>query len=94
MLCFQCNFDSDFDSDSLSIVLRAYLIELLIGQGMKELVIWGDTGPPLSRYMSYPATIGVRLDVPTVAWRAARFFMSKFGPHLPRRLASAVQWMC
>jgi hypothetical protein len=94
VLCFQCNFDSDFDSDSLSIVLRAYLIELLIGQGMKELVIWGDTGPPLSRYVSYPATIGVRLDVPTVAWRAARFFMSKFGPHLPRRLASAVQWLC
>jgi hypothetical protein len=94
VLCFQCNYDSDFDSDSLSTVLRSYLIELLIRQGLKELVIWGDTGPPLSRYVSYPATIGVRLDVPTVAWRAARFFMSKFGPHLPKRLASAVQWMC
>ena len=94
VLCFQCNHDSKFDADSLSTVLRAYLIELLIGQGQKELVIWGDTGPPLSRYVSYPSTIGVRLDVPTVAWRAARFFMSKLGPHLPRRLASAVRWMC
>jgi hypothetical protein len=94
VLCFQCNYDCDFDADSLSTVLRAYLIELLIGQGLKELVIWGDTGPPLSRYAIYPATVGVRLDVPTVAWRVARFFMSKFGPHLPRRLSSAVQWMC
>jgi len=94
VLCFQCNHDSEFDADSLSTVLRAYLIELLIGQGMKELVIWGDTGPPLSRYVSYPATIGVRLDVPSFAWRAARMCMAKIGPHLPRRLASAVRWMC
>jgi len=94
VLCFQCNYDCEFDADSLSTVLRAYLIELLIRQSLKELVIWGDTGPPLSRYASYPPTVEVRLDVPTVAWRAARFFMSKFGPHLPRRLASAVQWMC
>jgi hypothetical protein len=94
VLCFQCNYDCEFVGDSLSTVLRAYLIEQLIQQGLKELVIWGDTGPPLSRYVSYPPIIGVRLDVPTLAWRAARFFMSKFGPHLPRRLASAVQWMC
>jgi hypothetical protein len=93
VLCFQCNYDRDFDDQSLSTVLRAYLIELLIGQGLKELVIWGDTGPPLSRYVFYPPTVGVRLDVPTVAWRAARFVISKFGPHMPRRLASAMQWI-
>ena len=44
VLCFQCNYDCDFDADSLSTVLRAYLIEQLIGQSLKELVIWGDTG--------------------------------------------------
>ena len=94
VLCFQCNYDCDFDGDSLSTVLRAYFIEQLIQQGLKELVIWGDTGPPLSRYVSYPPTIGVWLDVPTLAWRAARFIMSKFGPHLPRRSATAVRWIC
>ncbi|HET7108978.1 MAG TPA: hypothetical protein VFI38_19345 [Candidatus Acidoferrum sp.] len=93
LLCFQCNCDFDFEGDSLSTVLRAYLIEQLIQQGLKELVIWGDTGPPLSRYVFYPPTISVRLDVPTAVWRAARFLMSKFGPHLPRRLASAVEWI-
>jgi hypothetical protein len=94
VLCFQCNYDCDFDGDSLSTVLRAYFIEQLIQQGLKELVIWGDTGPPLSRYVSYPPTIGVWLDVPTLAWRAARWCMSKVGPHLPTRLASAVRWVC
>ncbi len=94
VLMFQCNRDRDFDADSLSLVLRAYLIELLIRQGLNKLVIWGDTGPPLSRYVSYPATFGVRLDVPTISWRLARLCMSKVGPHLPKRLATAVRWVC
>ena len=94
VLRFQCNYEGNYNADSLSTVLRAYLIEDLIRQGLKELVIWGGTGPPLSRYVSYPPTIGVRLDVPTLSWRVARFCMSKLGPHLPRRLASAVRWVC
>jgi len=94
VLRFQCNYHGEHDTDSLSTVLRAYLIEDLIQQGLKELVIWGGTGRPLSRYVSYPPIVGVRLDVPTIAWRAARLCMSKVGPHLPRRLASAVRWVC
>lgn len=94
VLMFQCNRDRDFEADSLSLVLRGYLIELLIQQGLKKLVIWGDTAPPLSRYVTYPTTIGVHLDVPTISWRLARACMSRVGPHLPRRLAAAVQWVC
>jgi hypothetical protein len=93
VLCFQCNNERDFGSDSLSLVLRAYLIELLIRQGLQELVIWADTGPPLSRYVSYAPTMGVRLDVPTYWWRAARLFISTVGPRLPGRLAAAAQWI-
>lgn len=94
VLMFQSNRDRDFDANSLSLVLRAYLIELLIRQGLKKLVIWGDTAPPLSRYVTYPTTIGIRLDVPTISWRLARLCMSKVGPHLPKRLATAVRWVC
>src|SRR5262249_7240219 len=36
VLCFQCNNEKDFARDSLSVVLRAYLIELLIRRGLKE----------------------------------------------------------
>ena len=93
VLCLQCNNERDFGSDSLSTAHRAYLIELLIRGGLQELVIWADTGPPLSRYVSYAPTIGVCLDVPTHLWRAARFFISTIGPRLPGRLAAAAQWI-
>jgi hypothetical protein len=92
-LCFQSNNDCDFGPDSLSIVLRAYLIESLIGQSLEELVIWSDTRPPLSRYVSYVHAVGVRLDLPTCSWRAARMLISTAKPFLPRRLAAAAQWI-
>jgi hypothetical protein len=93
VLCFQCNNERDFGPDSLSVVLRAYLIELLIRQGLEEMVIWADTGPPLSRYVTYPPTVGVRLDAPTRSWRVTRSIISRLGPHLPKRLAAAAQWI-
>lgn len=93
VLCFQCNNDRNFGPDSVSVVLRAYLIELLICQGLEELVIWEDTGPPLSRYVTYVPTIGVHLDAPTYSWRVARAFISTVGPRLPKRLAAAAQWL-
>jgi hypothetical protein len=93
VLCFQCNNDCDFGADSLSIVLRAYLIESLIGQNLEELVIWADTRPPLSRYVSYVPAVGVRLDLPTCSWRVARMLISTAKPFLPRRLAAAAQWI-
>jgi hypothetical protein len=93
LLCFQCNNDCDFGSDSLSIVLRAYLIESLIGQSLEELVIWADTRGPLSRYVSYVPAVGVRLDLPTCSWRVARLLISTARPFLPRRLAAVAQWI-
>jgi len=93
VLCFQCNNDCDFGADSLSIVLRAYLIESLIGQSLEELVIWADTRPPLSRYVSYVPAVGVRLDLPTYSWRVARLLISTAKPFLPRRLAAAAGWI-
>jgi len=89
----QLNNERDFGSESLSIVLRGYLIELLIRQGLEELVIWSDTGPPLSRYVSYAPTVGVRFDVPTYSWRVAALFISAIIPFLPKRLATAAQWV-
>jgi len=93
VLNFQCNNECDFGPDSLSLVLRAYLIELLIRQGMNELIIWGGTGPPLSRYVSYAPAMGVHLDIPTYLWRTARLLISAIGPRLPKRLADAAQWI-
>jgi len=93
VLCFQCNNDCDFDQDSLSVVLRAYLIESLIEQSLEELVIWADTRGPLSRYVSYVPAVGVRLDLPTCSWRVARMLISTAKPFLPKRLAAAAHWI-
>ena len=93
VLCFQCNNDCDFGPDSLSIVLRAYLIESLIAQSLEELVIWADTRGPLSRYVSYAPAVGVRLDLPTCSWRVARLLISTAKPFLPSRLAAVAQWI-
>jgi hypothetical protein len=93
VLYFQSNNEEDFAHDSLSIVLRAYLIEMLIRQGLKELVIWAGTAPPLSRYVSYAPTIDVRLDVAGRLWRVTRSIISTIGPYLPKRLAAAMQWV-
>lgn len=90
VLMYQCNDDRDFSRDSLSTVLRSYLIEQLIQEGLPKLVIWSDTGPPLSRYVTYPPAMAVSLDVRSNAWRAAKKLASTVGPHLPRRLADAV----
>jgi hypothetical protein len=93
VLCFQCNNDCNFGPDSLSIVLRAYLIESLIAQSLEELVIWADTRPPLSRYVSYAPAVGVRLDLPTCSWRVARLLISTAKPFLPSRLAAVAHWI-
>jgi hypothetical protein len=93
VLRIQLNNERDFASDSLSLVLRGYLIELLIRQGLQELVIWSDTGPPLSRYVSYVPTVGIRFDVPTYSWRVAARFISAIMPVLPKRLAAAARWV-
>jgi hypothetical protein len=93
VLCFQGNNEREFGLDSLSVVLRAYLVELLIRQRVEELVMWHGTGPPLSRYVSYVPMIGVRLDKPTYPWRVVRLLVSKVGPRLPRRLAINARWI-
>ena len=93
VLLFQCNNDRDCGRDSLSVVLRAYCIEHLILQGLKELVIWADTGPPLSRYVTHVPSLGIQLDAPSYLWRSTRFLMSIIGPWMPKRLAAAAKWI-
>jgi hypothetical protein len=93
VLRIQLNNERDFGSESLSLVLRGYLIELLIRQRLQELVIWSDTGPPLSRYVSYVPTVGIRFDVPKYSWRVAVWMISAIMPVLPKRLAAAAQWV-
>jgi len=92
VICVQCNNERDFAADSLCTVIRAYLIELLIRQGLSELVFWYGTGAPLSHYAALVPTIDVCLDVTKFPWRVARMLASTIGPLLPKRLAEAARW--
>jgi hypothetical protein len=93
VLLLQLNNDRDFPRDSLSVVLRGYLIESLIHQGIKEFIIWAGTGGPLSRYVTYIPTLGIYLDSPEYKWRLVRRLVSKFGPWLPSQLKGEALWI-
>ena len=93
VLLLQLNNDREFPSESLSVVLRGYLIESLIHEGMKEFIISDGTGPPLSRYVTFIPTLLIYLDSPEYKWRLVRGLVSKFGPWLPRQLKRNAHWI-
>ncbi len=93
VLLLQLSNDRNFPRDSLSVVLRGYLIETLIRRGVRQFTIWGGTSPPLSRYVKYLPTLGIHLDLPGFRWRLVRRLVSKAGPWLPRRLRLDAQWI-
>lgn len=93
VLFLQLNDDREYPRDSLSVVLRAYVIETLIRQGMKEFIIWAGTSAPISRYASFIPTVGIHLDSTGLAWRIARGFVSMAGPWLPGRFRADARWI-
>lgn len=93
VLLLQLSNDTSFPRDSLSVVLRGYLIETLIRRGTRMLTIWGGTASPLSRYVKYIPTVGIYLDVPGFRWRLARRLVTQAGPWLPKRLGQDAQWI-
>jgi hypothetical protein len=93
VLLWQLNNDREFPGESLSVVLRGYLIESLIREGMKEFIIWKGTGTPLSRYVTRIPALEIYLDSPEYKWRLVRGLVSKFGPWLPWQLKWNARWI-
>ena len=74
--------DRRFGRDSLSLVLRSYLIETLIKQGVRELVFWVGACGPLSFYCDTPEQRFAYIDAPSMWWRLFRrsfTMLRKFG---------------
>jgi hypothetical protein len=69
---FQMNRDQEHRSDSLSVVLRGYLIESLIERGFQSLVFVRGVSEPLNRLCSNIPTIILYLDKPNHFMRPAR----------------------
>lgn len=89
----QLNNDKQFGDASLSVVLRAFLIETFIRDGISELVFWSGSAPPLSRYVQLIPAIAVHLDAPTIGWRFVRGMIGTTEPLIGRWITPDVRWM-
>ncbi len=70
-LVMQLN-DRGCERESVSIVLRSYLIETLINSGCRELVFWGGSSAPLNVYATYPEAFMVSLNAPSLPLRIGK----------------------
>ena len=92
-LLFQMNNDREYHADSISQVLRSYLIEGLIGSGINDLIFWAGTSAPLVRYAQDIPALAVYLDSRTAGWRLFRMLVSSLAPRLPRRMMKFGMWI-
>jgi hypothetical protein len=93
MMIFQLNDDKHYGGASLSVVLRAHLIEMLIGEGTQELVFLNGSAPPLNRYALHDPALAVYLDRATSGWRLIRSLVAQSEPWMPKGVAGAVGWI-
>jgi hypothetical protein len=93
IMFLQVNSDRDNGVASLSVVLRAHLIETLIRSGTPDLVFWSGAATPLSRYAPPIPAMMVSLDTPAPGWRFVRSLIAKAQPWMPRRIAADVRWL-
>jgi hypothetical protein len=93
VMLLQMNNDQEFERLSLSLVLRAYLIEDFIQKGASELVFWAGAGSILGRYCVYARALAVSLDKQGHGWRLTRYLISLLAPRMPRDLARDLQFV-
>ena len=93
VMFLQLNNDRDYDDASLSVVLRAHLIETLIQGSIPELLFWSGCAAPLSRYAPPIPAMAVYLDTPALGWRLVRGMIGKTQLWMPRAMAADVRWM-
>ena len=78
--------------ESLSLVLRSYLIEQLINQGIRELVFWNGTNPPLSLYTTPREEFTVYIDSPSPLWRFVRLTCVTLAKLAPLTFRNWLEW--
>ena len=93
MVFLQMNDDSEYSDASLSLVLRAYVIEDLIVTGIHSLTFWAGVGAPLRRYCDVVPTLRASLDRRVFFWPACRGLLSFFVRRFPSRIKWAADWI-
>ncbi len=80
-------------SNSVSTLLRSYLIEQLIQEGVHKLWIYGATGGFLNRYTTRLSGVTIYLDRPTLSWRTVRAVARLAGRHVRKELVEKLNWI-
>jgi hypothetical protein len=89
----QVNDDRDHSKMSLSVVLRAYLIEELISRGIQSLLFWAGVGEPYLSQSEKVSTVCACIDRPSFLWRAVRRVLKRAIRLAPTSLASHLHWI-
>ena len=88
----QINRDQEHRADSLSVVLRGYLIESLIRRGFQSIVFVHGVSQPLKSYCRIVPTVVLYLDKPNGLLSPARF-LELAARLAPPRLALKAVWL-
>ena len=78
--------------ESISLVLRSYLIEQLINRGIRELVFWGGTSAPLSSYIAHREEYITYADSRSHPWRLIRLACVALAKLAPLTFGKWLKW--
>jgi hypothetical protein len=90
-LAMQLN-DRTYGRESLSLVLRSYLIQQLINQGIRKLVFWNGTHAPLSLYTIPREEFTVYIDSQSHLWHLVRRACVTLGKLAPLTFSNWLKW--
>jgi hypothetical protein len=90
---FQMNDDKECAASSLSVVMRAYLIEDLISEGIQALHFWGGIGGPLRRSSLPVPAMKAFLDKQTLLSSGIRTLLVAGSRLFPTRLQAMTEWI-
>jgi hypothetical protein len=92
ILIMQMN-DRRMGRDSLSLVLRSYLIEMLVKRGFREIIFWAGTSAPLSSYTTRGEEFVACVDAQSHPWRMVRLACATLAKLAPFSLGDWLKWV-
>jgi hypothetical protein len=78
--------------DSVSLVLRSYVLEQLIKRGIRELVFWAGTSAPLSSYLAPREEFVAYVDSRSHSWRLVRLACVTLAKLAPATFGRWLKW--
>jgi hypothetical protein len=78
--------------ESISLVLRSYLIEQLINRGIRELVFWAGTSAPLNSYLAPREEYMTYIDSRSNPWRLIRMACVTLAKLSPATFGRWLKW--